>query len=145
MHLQWHGHAGATGSVPGVCVRWLWLLALTLVLVPGATLAEDAESLKQALQTMRQEFESMKQQYERRMRAGRPDPHLEAQPRHRPLGSDPGAVPAPPPGPEGRPRGAADATAALRHRPAWPDLALRSGRDWRLRDRFYLSDPGATP
>ena len=63
------------------CLRWLWLLGLTLGLAPGAILAEDAESLRQELGTMRQEFESMKQQYERRMQdLSDRIKHLEAQP-----------------------------------------------------------------
>jgi len=68
MHVQWHVSRGSHWEVClRFCVRWLWLLGLTLSLVPGATLAEDAGSLRQALETMRQEFESVKRQYEPRM------------------------------------------------------------------------------
>src|SRR5712691_4700477 len=98
MHLQWQISRGGHWEVClGFCVRWLWLLGLTLSLVPGATLAEDAESLRQALETMRQEIESMKQQYERRMQdLSDQSKHLEAQPSS-PTPPAPAQVPAPAP------------------------------------------------
>src|SRR5262249_41310755 len=107
MHLQWYISRGGRLEVRlGFCVRWLWLFGLILFLVPGATLAEDAESLRQELGTMRQEFESMKQQYERRMQdLSDRIKQLEAQPSSPPPPAPapaptPAPVPAPPQAPE---------------------------------------------
>lgn len=47
--------------------RWLSLLVLAGLLVPGVAAAEDPASLRKELDTMRQQFETMKQQYETRM------------------------------------------------------------------------------
>src|SRR5215813_3112476 len=97
-HLKCHVSRGGRWEVClGFCVRWLWLFGLTLSLVPGATLAEDAESLRQELGTMRQEFESMKQQYERRMQdLSDRIKQLEAQPSS-PTPPAPSPTPAPAP------------------------------------------------
>ena len=98
MHLKRHVSRGGHWEVClGVCVRWLWLFGLTLSLVPGVTLAEDAESLRQELETMRQEFESTKQQYERRMQdLSDRIKQLEAPPS---LPPPPAPAPTPAPGP----------------------------------------------
>lgn len=98
MHLKWHvSHGGYWEVCLGFCVQWLWLLGLILALVSGVTLAEDAESLRQAPETMRQEFESMKQQYERRMQdLSDRIKHLEAQPASPTL---PAPAPTPTPAP----------------------------------------------
>src|SRR6266446_2316249 len=96
MHLKRHVSRGGHWEMClGFCVRWLWLFGLTLSLVPGATLAEDAESLRQELDTVRQEFESTRQQYERRMQdLSDRIKHLEAQPSS-PTPPAPAPTPAP--------------------------------------------------
>ncbi len=105
MHLKRHVSRGGHWEMClGFCVRWLWLFGLTLSLVPGATLAEDAESLRQELDTVRQEFESTRQQYERRMQdLSDRIKHLEAQ-SSSPTPPAPAPTPAPgtaPPNPVG--------------------------------------------
>src|SRR5437867_1276666 len=127
MHWQWHVSGGGHWEVClKFCVRWLWLLGLALSLVPGATLAEDAESLRQALETMRQEFESVKQQYERRMQdLSDRIKHLEAQPSS-PTPPAPAPTPAPAPAPLQAPE-----------RPALRELLTP-------RQPFATSQPGRT-